>query len=354
MATHFTGPLLGSNKSLGGAGENLLIEATNGANELITVFDDFNSVIPGATFGTASGAGTVNVWEDCGWTFSDVGAPGNDLVTMNSAVAATLPFDSSIRIDAGDQADTGGNMQLDFVNLLNSGIIDVTDATNVDATRQARHNFQHIWIAESGAGAAILDNTVLVFACRIGLVSNAATWDGKLFVGWAEAGDVGIFTVGTGAIAQAETGPLVGFHINGDSGSTEGLFGISQRTVSTAYAEGTNRVTLYDGSALDSGTANVGVWFDLAVKMHITDMSDNAANGRTTFYSRRVPRVTTPGIISRGDSESGWTQFNTIIRNQTPNNDVALVPTIELVNGPTNQSDVLLDWWAFGMSRANR
>ena len=46
----------------------------------------------------------------------------------------------------------------------------------------------------------------------------------------------------------------------------------------------------------------------------------------------------------------------TVLLNQTPNHTVALVPTIEVINGPTANRDgvFLVDWWAFGCSRFSR
>lgn len=328
MPSHFRGPLLAAGTG-SGLFENLLIEATKGASDVVTVFDDFNQVFIQESFGDAGH------FEPNGWTLTDVGAPAADTIGINGAYAA-LPYDSCIRINAGTAADTGGNAQLDPI---------AGGASTI---------FPHIWLPESGAGAAILDNTIFVFACRIGFISNAATWDGKVFIGMAEAADVGILTAATGEIAQAETGPLVGFHV-GENGRIDG---ISQRTVNTAYAEGTNRTNLYAAGSAAHGTAGLAKWYDLAIRMHITDMSDNAANGSTTFYTRQVGAVTkapgSPGNPNVTDSLSVWRKHGTILTNQTPNNDVALVPTIEVANGPTNLSDVLVDWWAFGLSRFSR
>jgi hypothetical protein len=294
----------------------------SGESDLVTVFCDFDSMLVGNGFGDAG------VLETAGWVLTDVGAPVGDSVSANS-IPATRPFESCLRLDAGTVADTGGNAQLDAVNgPAGQAIFDV---------------YPHIWLPESGAGATILDNTSWTFACRIGLLSSAATWDGKMFIGWAEAGDTGILTAATGAITQPETGPLVGFHV-GEDGSIDG---ISQRTVNTAYAAGTNFTELYAAGA-PNGNSGVIWWLDLAVRLDITDMSDNAANGRTTFYHRRVRSRTTDPTINP------WIKHSTVLANQTPNNDVVLVPTIEVANGPANLSDLFIDWWAFSATRFSR
>jgi hypothetical protein len=203
-------------------------------------------------------------------------------------------------------------------------------------------DFPHIKIPSNAVSATILDGTDYVFACRIGLISNAATWDGKLFIGWAEETDISLLTPSTGVITQPEGGPLIGFHV-GEDGA---ISGISQRTTGTAYTAGTNVTELYAAGS-PNGTANVAQWYDLAVHIHITDMSDNSSNGTTTFYKRRLPSsVSTP--------LGQWTKHPTVLSNQTPNNNFNLTPVIELVNGPTNQSDLLVDWWAFGATRFSR
>ena len=313
MSSHMRGPLLVSSARRGLL-ENLRIEAVGGEGDLITVFDDFDQTIITDTFG---GTG----FEANGWIASAIGTVAADSITQNSTTTGAQ--NSCIRLNAGTAADTGGNLQLS------------SSATVFD--------YPHIKIPTSGVAATILDNTRYVFACRIGLMSNAATWDGKAFIGWAEEVDPQILTSATGVITQAETGPLVGFHIPQD-GSIDA---ISQRTVNTAYAAGTNFTELYAaGSA--NGTANIPEWYDLAVVLDITDMSDNAANGRTTFYHRRVrSRALDPTLPE-------WIRHPTVLSNQTPNNNFNLTPTIELQNGPTNQSDLFVDWWAFGATRYSR
>ena len=50
-----------------------------------------------------------------------------------------------------------------------------------------------------------------------------------------------------------------------------------------------------------------------------------------------------------------WIAHPTVLSNQIPTGDRVLVPTIEGVNGPAGgEIDLLVDWWAFGMSRMDR
>lgn len=357
----FSRPLGVDNKGKGGAALKLGIEGLAGETELVTVHDDFDGVLPTTTFGAVSAAdGTVNTWEENGWVFTDVGAPTNDEVGMQDPADVDQWYPSCIRIFSGDADDAGGNMQLDFIN--STGVGTYLGSTTNDLTF-TRYPFRHLWIPETAAGAAVIDNTVWVFACRIGLRADLTTtgsgdWDSKCFIGWAEAGDTAILTAASGAITQPETGPLVGFHIPED-GSIDG---ICQRTVNTTYAEGTNLTELVAAGGVDgtvangSTTAGDTVWFDLALRMVVTNMSDNTDNGFTQFFSRRLSPKT---FVNASDTHPfagefvRWNAHETTLLNQTPNNDVALVPTIEMVNGGTAGRDgvLFLDSWTFGVSR---
>jgi hypothetical protein len=333
---------------MGGAAFNLGAEALAGQTDMVTVFDDFNHVIPSVAFGVATGDAATNPFEDCGWVLSDYGTPAADTVGMNDVATVANTFNSCLSINPGTTADTGGNMQLDLINA------DLASGANHLTTNSGRYNFPHMWIPETGAGATCLDSTIWTFACRLGFMSSAAAgWDGKVFIGWAEAGDTAITTAATGVVTITSGGPLVGFHI-GEDGA---INGISHRTVATAITEGTNSTILAAATAADNATASVITWWDLALRMEITDMSDDAANGGTTFFHKRVPSVTgRPGRTGGhlGGEAGHWTQHPTVLTNQTPNNDVALVPTIEVANGPTNDVDLFVDWWAFGCSRTSR
>ncbi len=353
FGTKYQRGLGAAENAMGGAAQGLSIDALEGEGDMITVFDDFNSTLKGA-----EGFGDAAVWEDSGWVLTDVGAPTNDAVSMNSPSTVAEWAPSCISIYSGDADDAGGNMQLDLVN----GAI---------GTLVGTANFPHIYIPETDAGVAAYDGTCWMFACRVGFRADLTTtgsgdWDSKMFIGWAEAGDTGILAAGgvtmaTPIIAQAETGPLVGFCIPEDGT----INGISQRTVSTAYAAGTNYVQLAAAGAVDGTVANGAttagdtMWFDLALRMNVTDQSNDAANGSTEFFYRRVPKArVAPGrdILDAGGTQGPWRRHPTVLLNQTPNNDVALVPTIEMVNGPTAGVDgkILLDWWCFGVSRLSR
>jgi len=359
-AERFSRALGAGEKAMGGAALNLPIGCMEGDTDMVGVFDDFNGMVAEHE----AGIGTSLGLKAMGWVLGDVGSASNETIAMNDTTDGTEHFNSCLSITAGDANDTGLNMQLDTLN--------ATDA-DVASTPSQRHNFQHIFIPDLSAGATIMDNTTWTFACRIGLHTTdaAGAWDGKLYIGWAEAGDTTILTAGgenaaaLPDIAITSVGPFVGFTVN-EAGR---ILGVSHRTVATAFVEGTNCTDLSGASGAVDGTvangaATVGdtMWFDLALRMDVTNISDVNANGSTTFYHRGPLNQVAPTnagkdlLAQPGQGFMPWTQHATVLTNQCPDNTVLLVPTIELVNGATETEDVelFLDWWAFGTSRWSR
>jgi hypothetical protein len=348
FSNRYTNPLGVGNRGMGGAARNLGIEALAGETDLVCVFDDFNHVIATTDPALVTDDDSTNIWEDCGWVCTVDNTPTAATVWMNDAAVVTNTFDSCIHFNPGTKADSGFNMQLDAVNPTLAA-----STANTFTSLTGQTPFNHIWIAETGAGVTALDNSVFIFACRLGFASSAAAgWDGKAFVGWAAAGDTSILTHDTGVITITSGGPLVGFHID-ETGSIDG---ISHRTAATAMAEGTNFTELAAATAADNASANVYTWWDLALRMEIGDVSETV-NGSTRFYSRRVGALS-GRVGSRERSELGvgedWAEHGTILMNQIPNHTVALVPTIEILNGPTNDVDMKMDWWVMGCSRYSR
>jgi len=328
--------------AMGGAAEGLGIEALAGDTEMVTVFDDFDGVVTTETFG-----GTA-YWEQVGWVLSDANDPTGDEVGMNDPANTDTYYGSNILLFGGTDDDDGGSMQLDLINGSVGGGGAVT----------APRWFNHMWIAETDAGAAINDNTTWVFAARVGLQSGDTTaigttsgdWESKFFVGYSAAGDTGILVRTTGLPDVAtQGGPIVG--IAGDESGR--LVGHAQRTANTALAEGTNFTYLTAAGGVDGNTgngataANQKMWFDIAFRMDIVDQSEAADNGYVRFYWRRV---------LPGQPLGDWLTHPTVLTNQCPNHTVALVPIIEFINGPTADQDgvMAVDWWCMGRNRINR
>jgi hypothetical protein len=328
-----------------------------GEGSMIYTFDDFNGHLAQDSFSGAA------IFEDSGWVLTDDGsAPTGDTIQMNSAATVTADFDSCIRIFPGTADDAGGNMQLDMVN----GAI---------GTIVGQLQFPHIWIPETaalpsrgaGGAATVLDNTTWVFATRIGLntdVTGTTTdWEGKMFIGWAAAGDTSILDHDTGVITDAN-GELFGFHIN----ETGCIDGISKRTAGDSMTENTNWTRLMAAGSADNTvangarTANDTMWFDLALRMDITDMSDGSGNGSTRFFSRGPLNRVSPANPGKeefniqGQGYMPWQEHGTVLTNQTANGAVSHVPTIECLNGPTAGVDccMYVDWWTMARSRVSR
>lgn len=346
-----------NDKAFGGAGLNLGLEAIAGETDMITTFDDFNGVVKEEGWDDAAN------WETSGWVLTeDVGvASVGDLIHMNDPVNVLNDFNSCITIYPGTADSSGGNMQLDAIN----GVV---------AASTTNHEFPHIWIPETatigpqGVAGDALDNNVLVFACRIGLraddvVIGDGNWNGAMFIGWAAAGDTSIIDHDTGVLTTAE-GNLHGFHICllGE------VNGVSKRDNTTAIIDGTNETELYPVGSVDgtlaagAGTVGDTMWFDLALRMDITDQSLDAGNGYTTFYKRGPLNKNAPTSAGRnvstapGEGYMPWIKHGTVLENQTPNHTIALVPTIEVIASATATQDciVYVDWWAMGRSRRSR
>jgi len=327
-----------SDKAFGGAGLNLPAECLAGEGDMIGIFDDFNGVML-----TEAGNGTAH-WETQGWILADFGVPVADGVGMNDIDGAGA-FDSCIRLNAGTADDTGITMQLDRVT-----------ATHPQGS--GGNLFHHIWLADN-ATATSMDNTTFVFACRVGIIPEGTTATGKAFIGWSGAANATIQTATTGVLltGDANTDQKVGFHINGETDQAANISGISQRVGTTGYTEGTNFTDL-TGVWNTGLTAGAPVWYDLALRMDVGDRSATA-NGSTRFYHRKLNSLSVPSgkdVFSLpGEGYAPWIEHGTVLENQIPNGTSPLVPTIEAVNGGAGgEIDLLVDWWAFGMSRLDR
>lgn len=355
MATHFKGPLLGARQLFGGAGEDLSIVAAQGESELVTVFDDFNDYVPLTDPALATSDTAVNHWEDCGWITAAIGAPAAAQIGMNDA---TVGFEtrSSIFVNPGTAADTGLIAQYDPVTAAESIEGGLAAVDNIDLTTGGRRFTSYIMPPRSTSDIA--DMTKFIFACRVGLVTSVANaWNGKVFIGFAQANRANVLVSADGSMnTAAETPGPIGFHINGDPGSDTGIFGIMQRTGGTAYATGTNRVLIAPLTEITTNllASNIS-WFDLAVRVVTSDVSANT--GGTEFFYRKVGQfgpLSAPGpngtIVV---ATTPWRSMGTLAA--VPNLGAMMFPTIEAQNGPAaTLVDCYIDWWAIGRSRARR
>jgi hypothetical protein len=355
MATNYSGrfskPLGGNRHAFGGAGLNLDLGALSGQTDIATVFDDMNHNIATVAYTALPLAGSIS---DFGWVTTLVGA-GGGTVGVGTLLNSTLDANYLV-------PDEGANMQLQ----------PVVGVGGIGAAAFPHYRFR--------SSTTSLDHNVYVFACRVGYQSSG-TSQAKLYLGWAEGGDVDIMDPATGVLSTAagagQAGPLLGFHINLDPAVTPNISLVSQRVHGVAFVEGTNFTAMRSGAdvpvdpASGQATGEV-IWHDLALLCHGIDNSDNTNNGSVTGFFRRVPTIsddfgstiiTDPvaaGLretsASDGDSpDSGrWVKHPTVLLNQIPTMGGAigsLVPTIEVIAGPATNGSFLIDWWAFGVSR---
>jgi len=353
MASHFKGPLVGSRQLFGGAGSDLDIVAAGGLTDLITVFDDFNGFVPLTDVTTTQSATTVNHWEENGWVLTAVGAPTACQITMNDA-AQTVNPQSCIWLNAGTVASTGGNLQLDSAAALDQYDAGAAGVSDIDIS-YVRRNFEHLTFPRVTGGVGSFRKFILAF--RLGFVtSSAGTFDGAIYVGINPTADPAIMTAATGVInTGAEVaGGYFGIHVNGNATAAEKtIYGVSQRTSGTAMATGTNRIVLETGIDATLGAAtSFYYWMDFAIE--VVPLVAGVATGSTTFYTRRIGRLSDATYNTNIDANAKWRRVGTLI-GATPNNSVALVPTIEFINGDAAVlSDFALDWWAFGLGRTRR
>lgn len=349
-------PTGASDKSFGGAGLNLGLNALCGESNMVTTFDDFDGIV------TTEEADSATNYETLGWAITEDGTVANvgEEIGQNDPANVDTWMPSCLVLNGGTADNSGFNMQL--VHALHTS---------------GGPEFPYLWIPEEtsishpqGSRAALgaLDETTWVFACRIGLkaddtVTGAGAWDSSFFIGWAASGDTSIMTHDTGALTIASDGPLIGFHVP----VLGGIHGISHRTEATAMAEGVNFTAIVADGGVDGTVANGAavagdtMWFDLALRMHVTDMSLDAGCGWTTFYTRgplNKNATTNPGLnvgTAPGEGYMPWTRHTTVLDNQTPSHTAPLVPTLELITGATAGVDpkVYLDWWAMGCSRVS-
>lgn len=313
------------------------------------VFDDFDDWVSatscnGVTIGDLANSALGPIWDQVGWQLTQIGTESATTphVGMNWSDSGTT-FSSSIRFFMGTQVDAGCSAQLDQENFVHKHSGDAS--------------FPHMYIPdEDSVIKDVMDDRVFVFGFRVGFREDVPAggtdgdgdWSHKVFIGFIGDTDTQVLDVSTGLITQPETTGLVGFHVLED-GSVRG---VSQRTVNTAYAEGTNFTellaaggvdgTIANGALIDGGT----LFFDFIVKIDITDSDNDSDNGTTSFWYRKIIPGTT--------SQPSFTAHPTTLSNQFPQeaDPQDLVPHIEFIHGPNAGRDggIWLSWWAFGQT----
>lgn len=320
-----------------------------GVGSLAIVFDDFNAYIQDSyTDGTLVGDLSANtegpIWDQLGWRLTDVGSPSSltAWIGMNQRQSGQS-FKSSLQLFGGNTNAQGISAQLDRYYYIHQ--------------HGGDYFFPFVYIPDDDTCcASIADNRVYVFGARIGFRDDVPSdgadcsgdWESAAYVGWAQSQDTDILDTSDGSIAQTEDGPLLGFHAT-EAGE---LRGISQRTPGTTYAAGTNYISMLAAGGIDGTTANGALytggtlWVDAIAVVTYADRSASTGNGTTCFWVRKI----VPGNAAQGDFTSNGCLTDVTPEPTDPDD---LVPTLEVLNGPTAGCDpgIFLDWWVMAQSR---
>jgi hypothetical protein len=283
MATHFKGPVLGSVEAGGGYLRDLPIGVVSEIGSQYHVwFEDFEEELA---------AGELILG----------GAHVDELNTPTAPDQIITSETGCLIINAGTKADAGSSVVFDI------------------APTAARLGNSFNTPRALTSTATLMDARCLVWAARVGFISNhATTWDGKTMLGWLTADSTPM--VDATGVPSLATGGGLGFHI-GENGVMT-YFG--QQTAVTA----TPSTTV--GHTVRSAGAGVARWYELAVRCRWIDAS--SGTGVADFYVNGawVGRRTT-------DLPMASTQV--------------YASTLAIQNGPTQLSDLAVDWMFTAISR---
>lgn len=167
----------------------------------------------------------------------------------------------------------------------------------------------------------------LVWYSRVGLASNAATWDGAALIGWFVV-DATIIDPVTGLPSTAANGGL-GFHIAIDGTVT---FVCDNAAITAAGTPAGTIVGQLSGSATDAN------FWELGFRMSVSDFT--ARNGRVQAFFGPSGSM----VQVRDTTETGT--LPTVNAGQ-------YATTYAIVNGAAQQSDLFVESLLIGMSRTN-
>jgi hypothetical protein len=279
--THFQGPILGSNRSGAGLFEDLPHSSFGdvyGAYKVYT--ENFGQIIADAT------------------AFDELGA----ISTASAGVAANTLLNTAggrLLINPGTAADTGwASIQFNAAS---------SQATYVN------NRFNIMPPLTASATATPADREIIVWG-RIGLMSNATTWDGKALFGWFVT-DTALLDLTTGVPAVAAGGGM-GFHI-GETGVIS--FVCDDAAITAAGTQIGTVGTL---------TANTAKWYEMGLRMKVTDFAAQTGNVDVYFG--------TDGSMQKVLSTRQSGTLPVV-------NAAVYSTTLAVVNGPTNLSDLRVD-----------
>lgn len=226
------------------------------------------------------------------------GATVTDLNTATSPSEVVTGATGYLEINPGTKNDSGTSVQFNAV-----------------ASGTAANDVAPWHLPSVVSTATLMDDREMFFVARVGFKSSTAAWDGKAIVGWCETDTTPLATA-TGALTLAGG---AGFHVGEDG--VLGYFG-SSSAITSATA------TSHDITTLDA--ADTYKWFTLGLRHRGDDAS--AGTGEIAYFVNGVE----VGTISSGLPMNATDTYSA---------------TFTIVNGPALDSDLAVDYVAYGFSR---
>ena len=229
------------------------------------------------------------------------GLTETDLNTATSP--STLINVDGLLINAGTKADAGTSIQF-------------------NAAPAALTTISHTYrtIGPITSTATLMDNKEIFFETRVGFQGEATVWDGKAIVAWMVT-DATPLATATGALTIADGGGM-GFAV---AETGELSYFSSAAAITTSTDTGINVLT--DVAAEASGDFK---FYTLGCRALITDAS--ASTGSTEFYVNGRKVATLVDSVPMDSTE-------------------VYSMTYTCVNGPAQESDMLIDWIVTGKTR---
>lgn len=266
--THFVGPLLGSDRTSGGAFEDIPVAWTDRMRSPYKCYyEDFNGLVSGVT----------TDMENAGWTETAVGTAASRTWAWSSQTQCLV-------INADTVAAEGTSAQFNA------------------APAAAKLSHQGLLCPAITSTATLMDTREFIWATRISfLVGDGTTYDSAALLGWFVT-DTGLMTAATGALSIASGGGI-GFHINGVAGTGD-------RTIGAVMQGTTSATETSTGVSIGTLSSSFSTWIDLAFRARWIDAS--AGTGTVDFYVNGVRKVSMNGATIALPMQSTQTYSNTI------------------------------------------
>lgn len=286
-ATHWKGPILGDHRAYGGLFEDVGIGEASRALS--------NYIVWYEEFHTEFVDGVI---PELGCTLTD----RNTATVPATTVTAENNF---LLLNPGTKADSGTEYQF------------------IAAPSQATYRAPAIRIPGLVTSTTtLMDNRELFWACRFGLASDlAGAWDGKVIMGWITTDTT--MLINTDGLPGLPTGGGIGFHIG--EGGLMTFFGQQAALTVAGTTTGVNF-----NAAPNLITVAMGNWNTVGFRWRCTDASDGTGRARFFVNGRQVGQILTglPMASTEGYGVS-----------------------LGIQNGPTQLSDMGIDWMVTGITR---